>query len=49
MITGVGQRMTILMGEMRKTKILRIDWKNDLLVIDMVIIKHMLEWRRFMR
>jgi hypothetical protein len=27
-----------------KHKILRNDWKKDLLVVDMVIIKHILEW-----
>jgi len=25
------------------------DWKKDLLVIDMIIIKHNLEWGKFMR
>jgi len=45
----VGQRTTILIGEMIKYKILRNDWKKDLLVVDMVIIKHILEWRKFMR
>jgi hypothetical protein len=38
------------MGEMRKKhKILRNDWKKDLLVVYMVIIKHILEWGKFMR
>jgi len=32
-----------------KHKILRNDWKKDLLVVDMVIIKHILEWGKFMR
>jgi hypothetical protein len=27
-----------------KHKVLRNDWKKDLLVVDMVIIKHILEW-----
>jgi hypothetical protein len=27
-----------------KCKILRNDWKKDLLVVDMVIIKHILGW-----
>jgi len=49
MITVVGQRMTILMNEMRKRKILKNDWKKDLLVVDMVIIKHILGWGKFMR
>jgi len=49
MITGVGQRTRIIMGEMRKRKILKNDWKKDLLVVDMVIIKHILKWRKFMR
>jgi hypothetical protein len=50
MITMVWQRTTILMGVIRKKhKILRKDWKKDLLAVDMVIIKHILEWRKFMR
>jgi len=49
MITVVGQRMTILIGEMRKCKILKNDWKKDLLVSDMIIIKHILKWEKFMR
>jgi len=28
----------------KNIKILRNDWKKDLLVVDMVIIKHILEW-----
>jgi len=32
-----------------KHKVLRNDWKKDLLVIDMVIIKHTLERGKFMR
>jgi len=27
----------------------RNDWKKDLLAIDMIIIKHILEWEKFMR
>jgi len=27
----------------------RDDWKKDLLVVDMIIIKHILEWEKFMR
>ena len=43
MIIAVTQRMTILMG------IKKNDWKKDLLVVDMFVIKHILEWREFMR
>jgi len=32
-----------------KRKILRNDWKKDLLIVDMVIIKHILEWGKFVR
>jgi len=32
-----------------KHKILRNEWKKNLLVVDMVIIKHILEWGKFMR
>jgi len=50
MITRIGQRTTVIMREMRKKhKVLRNDWKKDLLVVDMVIIKHILEWGKFMR
>ena len=49
MITGVGQRTTIIMGEMRKTWNIKKWLKEDLLVVDMVIIKHILEWGKFMR
>jgi hypothetical protein len=50
MITRIGQRTTIIISEMRKKhKILRNDWKKDLLVVDMDIIKHILEWGKFMR
>jgi hypothetical protein len=50
MITGVGKRTTIIMSEMKKKhKILRNVWKKDLLVFDIVIIKHILEWGKFMR
>jgi hypothetical protein len=27
----------------------RNDWKKDLLAVDMIIIKHILEWEKFMR
>jgi hypothetical protein len=49
MIIGVGQRTTIINVKWEKCKILRNDWKKDLLVVDMVIIKHILEWEKFMR
>ena len=50
MITMVGQRTTIWMSVMKeKCKILRNDWKKDLLVVDMVIIKHILEWGKIFR
>jgi hypothetical protein len=49
MIIGVGQRTTILMGKISKRKILRNDWKKDLLVVDIVIIKYILEKGKFMR
>jgi hypothetical protein len=29
--------------------ILRNDWKKDLLTVDMVILKHIIEWGKFMR
>jgi hypothetical protein len=44
----VGQRTTILIWE-KKHKILRNDWNKDLLVVDMVIIKYILERGKFMR
>jgi hypothetical protein len=50
MITMVGQITTILMGEMKKKhKIIRNDWKKDLLAVDMVTIKHILGQEKFMR
>jgi hypothetical protein len=33
----------------KKHKILRNNWKKDLLVVDMVIIKHILGWGKFIR
>jgi Na+/H+ antiporter NhaD/arsenite permease-like protein len=50
MITMVGQRITILMGVIRKHKIYKKnDWKKYLLAVNMIIIKHILEWEKFMR
>jgi len=50
MITVVGQINDNINGwNEKKRKILRNDWKKDLLVVYMVIIKHILEWGKFMR
>jgi hypothetical protein len=50
MITVVGQINDNINGwNEKKHKILRNDWKKDLLVVYMVIIKHILEWGKFMR
>jgi len=50
MITVVGKRNDNINGwNEKKHKILKNDWKKDLLVVDMIIIKHVLKWGKFMR